>query len=191
MTLFGIVRSKHPATPTWLLGAVYASTKAEKRKDLWQDLSEALTVKVPCCLVGDFNQILSQSEKLGGANFRFDWRVRDFSNFINNNALIHLSTSGSLYTWCNGPPGKGSIFKRLDRGLVNQGWKDLFPDANITHLPRLSSDHKPLLIHCYPTVKNTSTLKIFGYAFQHLGMSFVQPGNPHAKVMRFINYPIA
>lgn len=71
--------------------------------------------------------------------------LTDFTEFINNNALVQLNPSGACYTWSNGPPGRGSIFKRLDRGLVNQNWMDIFPDAKLSHLPRLSSDHNPLL----------------------------------------------
>lgn len=38
----------------------------------------------------------------------------------------------------------------LDRCLVNQGCVDLFPEAIVHHLPRLSSDHNPLLLELYP-----------------------------------------
>lgn len=55
--LFGIVWCLRTDHPVWVLGAVYAN--ASRRKELWQHLSEALTVNMPCCLVGDYNQTLS------------------------------------------------------------------------------------------------------------------------------------
>lgn len=141
----GIVSCVRTSFSPWILGAIYANTSATRRKDLWSRLTEALTSNLPCCLVGDFNQILSRAQR------------RHFSDFLNNNALSHLNSCGNRFTWCNGPPGRGNIFKRLDIGLANQRWKPIFPEANWNHLPRLSSDHNPLLIQCHPTTKSSSS----------------------------------
>lgn len=56
-------KCKLSSNPTWPPKST--STNATKRKELWQHLSEALSASMPCCLVGDFNQILSQEDKLG------------------------------------------------------------------------------------------------------------------------------
>lgn len=53
--------------PSWLLSAIYASSKPMLRLDLWryiEQLGEA--VLIPWLLMGYFNQILSLSEKKGG-----------------------------------------------------------------------------------------------------------------------------
>lgn len=60
--LFGIVSCVRTSFSPWILGAIYANTSATRRKDLWSRLTEALTSNLPCCLVGDFNQILSRLE---------------------------------------------------------------------------------------------------------------------------------
>ncbi|KAK8998389.1 hypothetical protein V6N11_083780 [Hibiscus sabdariffa] len=36
--------------------------------------------------------------------------------------------------------------KQLDRCLMNDGWFQRFPNANVMHLERLGSDHCPLLV---------------------------------------------
>lgn len=91
----------------FLLAAVYASTSGSIRKTLWQHLSLAADLGIPSCIIGDFNVIVNAQEKKGGARFRWDWKVTDFHNFLNENALCDLGFKGSPYTWSNGPPGKG------------------------------------------------------------------------------------
>lgn len=51
---------------------------------------------------------------------------------------------GPPFTWSNGTPVKGSIFKRLDRCLVSTECNDLFPFLTSP------SDHCPLLLDLFP-----------------------------------------
>lgn len=41
--------------------------------------------------------------------------------------------------------------EQLDRAFANAAWKLKFPNATITHLPAIRSDHKPLLFQSNPT----------------------------------------
>ena len=59
---------------------------------------------------------------------------------------MDMGYSGSDFTWCNNRKGKARIYKRLDRGLVNQAWIDKSICTSIIHLARVSSDHSPLLM---------------------------------------------
>ncbi|KAI9117386.1 hypothetical protein K1719_011552 [Acacia pycnantha] len=58
-----------------------------------------------------------------------------------------METSGPFYTW-KGPKWEGleRVFKRLDRCLCNVSWLELFEDAKVRVIPRIGSDHHPLLI---------------------------------------------
>lgn len=38
------------------------------------------------------------------------------------------------------------IYERLDKGWANPEWLNIFPNANLWHLPRVSSDHCPILL---------------------------------------------
>lgn len=41
--------------------------------------------------------------------------------------------------------------ERLDRCLANPAWIQLFPNAQVTHLTRLHSDHSPITLILFPT----------------------------------------
>ena len=41
------------------------------------------------------------------------------------------------------------ILERLDRCFANLGWRILYPEATVTHLPRTFSDHHPVLIELW------------------------------------------
>lgn len=84
-------------------------------------------------------------EKSVSALFRRD--VSDFANFISNNELLDLKLKGPRLTWSNGGPGKGTLFKRLDRCLISESWLESFPNALLENMSRSSSDHCPLLLH--------------------------------------------
>lgn len=61
----GIV--KRPNAPDFILTAVYASPILEVRRNLWKSLEGfAENVSLPWVMVGDFNDVLSSSEKFGG-----------------------------------------------------------------------------------------------------------------------------
>lgn len=48
------------------------------------------------------------------------------------------------------------IFERLDRFLGNNDWISLYPDCVIHHLPRLKSDHNPILFVSAPSHSHPS-----------------------------------
>ncbi|KAA3486584.1 (+)-neomenthol dehydrogenase-like [Gossypium australe] len=52
---------------------------------------------------------------------------------------------GGQFTW-----HRGNLSERLDRVVGNDAWIKAFPNCLITHLPRIKSDHRPLLLKfCY------------------------------------------
>ncbi|MBA0596662.1 hypothetical protein Gorai_013472, partial [Gossypium raimondii] len=48
--------------------------------------------------------------------------------------------------------GKSGVFERLDRAIGNYAWLASFLNYSVTHLPRLKSDHKPLLVSLRPQI---------------------------------------
>ncbi|CAL8164318.1 unnamed protein product [Prunus armeniaca] len=71
---------------------------------------------------------------------------QNFVDWIDHNQLIDLGFSGAKFTWCNKRNAEGITWKRLDRGLSNIAWRLLFPEANLSHLPRVNSDHCPIMV---------------------------------------------
>ncbi|KAI5324319.1 hypothetical protein L3X38_033392 [Prunus dulcis] len=97
----------------------------------------------PWLILGDFNDIACVAEKSGG---NFDSGGQNFINWIDRNQLIDLGFSRAKFTWCNKRNADAIIWKRLDRGLSNIAWRLLFPEAYLSHLPRVNSDHCPIMV---------------------------------------------
>lgn len=57
---------------------------------------------------------------------------------------------GLSFTWYSHAQRRAPIHRRLDQALANVAWKVGFPDGSAEVLPRLHSDHSPLLLRCCP-----------------------------------------
>ncbi|KAK2637858.1 hypothetical protein Ddye_025653 [Dipteronia dyeriana] len=53
---------------------------------------------------------------------------------------------GPKFTWSNEREGSASVLERLDRGICNNDWRNLFPNFVIRHLDFWGSDHRPLVL---------------------------------------------
>lgn len=67
---------------------------------------------------------------------------------------MDLGFLGSSYTWMRGLEENTFRGTRLDRALANIPLKELFMEATIIHLPKLQSDHVPLLLRLTPPFNN-------------------------------------
>lgn len=121
-----------------------------KRPDFWDTLTTIGSAFTgPWCLLGDFNALLSQADKLGGRPVSSS-SSGGFQRFITDFGLIDVGFLGHPYTWSNCRSGTSHIQERLDRCFANPPWKINCPNAVITHLPAIHSDHRPLLFHSNP-----------------------------------------
>ncbi|KAL1111728.1 hypothetical protein V6Z11_D02G080200 [Gossypium hirsutum] len=68
-----------------------------------------------------------------------------FGESIDSFELLDLGFWGLQFTL-----KRGEVFKRLDRTIFNVTWNSALPYAMITHLPKLKSDHQPLLLDLQP-----------------------------------------
>lgn len=86
---------------TFLLSAIYASPRYRERKILWENLETiAETHKYPWLALGDFNEILCESEKFGGRPISWAKSLR-FAKMINKCSFLGLGFSGPRFTWTN------------------------------------------------------------------------------------------
>lgn len=69
-----------------------------------------------CLLIGDFNDIIDDSEK-EGENYRSVASRSDFCEFIVGNGLLDLGFMGYPFTWRN-RRDEGPLKQRLDSGLA-------------------------------------------------------------------------
>ncbi|XP_038999467.1 uncharacterized protein LOC120125014 [Hibiscus syriacus] len=60
-------------------------------------------------------------------------------------------SQGPSFTWWNKRHGLAKNFARLDRVLANPDWRSQSPEALVTYLPRLHSDHSPSPLGSLPS----------------------------------------
>ncbi|KAA3489594.1 reverse transcriptase [Gossypium australe] len=119
---------------------VYGSPDRSKRKSLWDDLLTVLPQNpLPWLILGDFNAILSPKEKKSECTV--GKRCKFFGNFVDVCNLQDLGYIGPSFTW-----QRGSTAERLDRALANDAWFSDYPHSLVYHLPRIKSDHRPILL---------------------------------------------
>ncbi|XP_042056304.1 uncharacterized protein LOC121800879 [Salvia splendens] len=128
------------------LSVVYGKCTREARLPLWDKLRE-LAVQcegLPWLVGGDFNIFVSDEERQGASIKKKRTReMTYFANAINDCQLLDLGADGAKFTWA-----RGNTLERLDRALIGEGWTDMFSSTRVTNLPRVMSDHGPLLIQC-------------------------------------------
>lgn len=103
----------------------------------------------PWLAIGDFNSVLSSVDKLGGKVVASS-RNGGLRRIMEDHGLIDLRFEGHAYTWNNKRRGLANIQERLDRGIAKEEWRIRFPEAKISHLVALNSNHKPLLLQTNP-----------------------------------------
>ena len=145
-SLHALVKVNSPPL-TFLLTIVYASPNFAKRKVFWNYLENlASIICLPWVLLGDFNDMIFKDEKMGGLPLN-KTRIAAFKNYMDKCGLMDLIFQGPHFTWTNKSPAwNGPIQEQLDRRLGNAEWKLLFPTAEIHHLPRVKSDHCPIIL---------------------------------------------
>ncbi|XP_059289518.1 uncharacterized protein LOC132043050 [Lycium ferocissimum] len=148
-----------------VISIVYAKCTNRERLDLWGSLEDlASQMHKPMIMAGDFNVIMSEEEKYGGLAVGTN-EIQDFKLSMQNCEVQDLSFKGNRYTWWNGQSGDDRIFKRLDRCLGNFRLQQMFPEIEVYHLIKTSSDHAPLLIKAALVQWSNDT---FGNIFQEI-----------------------
>lgn len=136
----------NPLDTPWQITGVYGPSYPSQHKFFWAALDElAVAFSSPWLILGDFNTVLSQADKIGGKPVASSASC-GLNGIISRHGFMDVGFHGCPYTWSNGRAGVANIQAHLDRGLVNAGWRILFPDAQLFHLPAFQSNHKPLLM---------------------------------------------
>lgn len=128
----------------WIFTIIYTSPVPSVRKHLWDVLNQiSKVVDLPWLVAGDFNEIVSIGQKVGGNS---SFTSTGFAEWIFEQGLVDLGFSGPKFTWVKNSKIANSLKLRLDRFLASTDWKVTFPEAHVKHLPRVLSDHAPLLL---------------------------------------------
>ena len=73
--------------------------------------------------------------------------------WICDEGLLDLGFNGPQFTWMTGSSKDTYRGAKLDRALSNTLWRNKFEKATIYHLPRLQSNHSPILVSMEGTKK--------------------------------------
>ncbi|KAL0286349.1 UNVERIFIED_CONTAM: hypothetical protein Sradi_7151600 [Sesamum radiatum] len=72
--------------------------------------------------------------------------MAEFREFITEAALVHLPFTECPYTWHNCSEGSRSLWRHLDRVLVNESWLETWPFSSYLSAFTRTSDHSPLVL---------------------------------------------
>lgn len=128
---------------------LYEEPGRRKRAETWsliRMLSSHNTL--PWCLIGDMNNVLSQTDKQGGRPYPRQL-IQGFRYVIEDCSLSDMDLIGYPFTWERGSGTTDRIEVRLDRDLVSIGFMNKFPEAKLYNLEISTSDHCPILLELY------------------------------------------
>lgn len=140
-----IVHCRHLAVK-WKFTGFHGHPKATKCHEAWDFLKFlARLAPNPWLCIGDFNKILTMSEKMGGNTWQRNL-IHGFQQALEDGALTDLGFYGPKFTWSNCQEGDTLIRELLDRGATNHAWRTIFPDVEVEVCAAISPDHAPLVL---------------------------------------------
>uniref|UniRef100_A0A803PQM8 Reverse transcriptase zinc-binding domain-containing protein n=1 Tax=Cannabis sativa TaxID=3483 RepID=A0A803PQM8_CANSA len=125
--------------------AFYGAPEAQNKAASWLCLQRFADVSpsVPWLIIGDFNEILSNNDKLGGC-LRNDRQMEAFRKTLDHCKLHETSFEGNHFTWIKNRSGVNKIKERLDWCFVNHLWDNFYSAPSVQHLDFFCSDHRAI-----------------------------------------------
>ncbi|GAU19166.1 hypothetical protein TSUD_89310 [Trifolium subterraneum] len=137
----------------WRLTCYYGYPEWSRRRAAW-DLLRALgnMSSIPWCIIGDFNDLLSQADKKG-IHPHPNGLCMGFRQAVSDCDLTDIPIEGHQFTWIKSRGTPHVIEERLDRAMASTSWLQLFPQVRLTNLLASHSDHSPILLQCKPIIR--------------------------------------
>ncbi|XP_057770939.1 uncharacterized protein LOC130990727 [Salvia miltiorrhiza] len=141
---------------SWRFTGFYGHPKSSQRKFSWEllkRLSDLMPMEdLPWLVGGDFNEILRDSDKIGGKTRPYSL-MEAFRSTIYYCRLHEIAKPDCGYTWTNKRKDE-PIFERLDRFLGNATWNTTYTNSAYQALDFFRSDHRPILCRLESTDRN-------------------------------------
>ncbi|KAL0740221.1 hypothetical protein Bca4012_081734 [Brassica carinata] len=136
---------------------IYGAPNPSDRPAFWEKLTEMGAEREEAWLLtGDFNDLLDNSEKVGGP-LRWEGSFLSFRSFVSQMGLWDLQHSGNHLSW-RGTRYNYFIQSRLDRAMANCSWFEKFPAGRCEYLRFEGSDHRPIVVHFDVSVRKKKGL---------------------------------
>jgi hypothetical protein len=126
----------------WLI-IIYGAAQDEDTDLFLQTLSDICeNLDIPALIGGDFNilRFTNEKNKDGGVTRFSD----EFNDIISRFAFRELHLSGGFFTWSNNQANP--TLEKLDRILINSAWETVFSLSGARKIPRVMSDHNPIIV---------------------------------------------
>jgi hypothetical protein len=127
---------------SWYLTGFYGQPDVGKRHEAWSLLRH---LRLLSLCVGDFNEIMEESEKFEGPR-KPQGQMGAFCDTLRDCQLHDLGYVGAQFTWSNMRHDGEFVKERLDKATTTDEWRDLYPRRVVEVLANRSSDHNALLI---------------------------------------------
>jgi hypothetical protein len=110
----------------WRFTGIYGEPDWNQKARTWEAIrSIKQDLASPWLIMGDFNEILYNSEKKGERP-RSQRQLQAFHDVLSECELNDMGFTGDIYTW-----QRGQIRERLDRAVANIQWSNLYPQATL------------------------------------------------------------
>lgn len=125
---------------------VYGEPSQIGKEKVWERLMRlGAGRKESWCMVGYFNEILNNEEKIGGPK-RSDTSFKEFADMLKVCEMAEISGVGDAFTWA-GKRYQKYIQCKLDRCFANKEWRRVFYQASQEFMEKLGSDHRPVMVN--------------------------------------------
>ncbi|XP_075670045.1 uncharacterized protein LOC142639793 [Castanea sativa] len=129
----------------WRFTGIYGFPKACRKAETWELLRGLIQkFSLPWICAGDFNEILRNHEKVGGAPRRQS-EMNSFRDIVDECGFVDLGFVGHKFTWRGRRPG-GVVLERLDHAFASNSWLEKNPATRVQHIRAHLSDQNPIII---------------------------------------------
>ncbi|XP_057719720.1 uncharacterized protein LOC130934150 [Arachis stenosperma] len=119
---------------------VYGAHSREEKSHVWNELSYITGLcQVPCCFMGDFNEIVNVEERKGTVSLPLS--ADDFRSWIQDMHLVDLPLTDRKFTWFH-----GHSCCWIDIAIVSIEWLEEFPETRLRGGPGGLSDHCLIIV---------------------------------------------
>ncbi|KAL8481255.1 hypothetical protein ACS0TY_027688 [Phlomoides rotata] len=124
---------------------VYAPNNSKHRWELWDNFALAAEQfkDSRVGIITDFNTIREPCDRSGRRQNTDTKDMNKFDDFINISNLTEIKLSGKKFTWYR---PDGTCKSKLDRFLVNDEWRNMWPKQVLKGGRRTISDHRPIYL---------------------------------------------